>query len=289
MKLKSTIRLIAVALTLFVTGTAGAAGLMTPKGQSSSLAIRDHVVNVTVEDGYVVTEVDQVFVNSASNDIEAIYSFPVPSHAAVAEFTYWIDGNPVEGEVLKKQAARDLYESEKAAGRETALAEKDEYRTFDISVYPVRANSDVRVRLVYLQSASTDTGIGRYVYPLEEGGVDEERLAFWDANTVVTGKFRFDFELKSSYPVDAIRLPGQPNAALTQLDSGHWTVGLHSAGSSTASASKPVKPFRRPRRHPVSPASMRTSLSTGVTRRISRVRLTLLRISPIRPDEVRLC
>ncbi len=236
MKLKSTISLIAVALTLFVTGTASAAGLMTPKGQSSSLAIRDHVVKVTVEDGYVVTEVDQVFINSAANDIEAIYSFPVPSHAAVAEFTYWIDGNPVVGEVLKKQEARDLYESEKAAGRETALAEKDEYRTFDISVYPVKANSDVRVRLVYLQSASTDTGIGRYVYPLEEGGVDEERLAFWDANTVVTGKFRFDFELKSSYPVDAIRLPGQSNAALTQLDAGHWTVGLHSAGSSTASA-----------------------------------------------------
>ena len=236
MKLKSTVNLIAVVLTLFVMGTASAAGLMTPKGQGSSLAIRDHVVNVTVEDGYVITSVDQIFVNAAGNDIEAIYSFPVPSHAAVAEFTYWIDGKPVVGEVLKKQEARDLYESEKAAGRETALAEKDEYRTFDISVYPVRANSDVRVRLVYVQSASTDTGIGRYVYPLEEGGVDEERIAFWDVQDAVTGNFSFDFELKSSYPVDAIRLPEQPNAVLTQLDAGHWTVGLHSLGTSTASA-----------------------------------------------------
>ena len=232
MKTKSYTSLIAVVLVLFSVGSVDAAGLLTPKGQSGSLDIRDHNVKVVVEDGYVITEIDQIFVNGAANDIEAIYSFPVPSHAAVAEFTYWIDGNPVTGEVLKKQEARDLYEQEKAAGRETALAEKDEYRTFDISVYPLRANSDVRVRLVYVQSASTDTGIGRYVYPLEEGGVDEERNAFWDVRDTVTGSFSFDLELKSSYPVDAVRLPEQPNAALTQIDSGHWTVGLHSLGTS---------------------------------------------------------
>ena len=232
MSTKSYISLIAIVLAVFSVGSADAAGLLTPKGQSGSLDIRDHSVRVVVEDGYVITEIDQIFVNGAANDVEAIYSFPVPSHAAVAEFTYWIDGNPVTGEVLKKQQARDLYEQEKAAGRETALAEKDEYRTFDISVYPVRANSDVRVRLVYVQSASTDTGIGRYVYPLGEGGVDEERNAFWEVRDVVTGNFSFDLILKSSYPVDAVRLPEQPNAALTQIDSGHWTVGLHSLGSS---------------------------------------------------------
>ena len=232
MSTKSYISLIAIVLALFSVGSADAAGLLTPKGQSGSLNIRDHTVKVVVEDGYVITEIDQIFVNGAANDVEAIYSFPVPSHAAVAEFTYWIDGKPVTGEVLKKQQARDLYEQEKAAGRETALAEKDAYRTFDISVYPVRANSDVHVRLVYVQSASTDTGIGRYVYPLEEGGVDEERNAFWDVRDTVTGSFSFDLNLKSSYPVDAVRLPEQPNAALTQIDAGHWTVGLHSLGSS---------------------------------------------------------
>ena len=234
MKPKSTKSLLAVVLVLFSVGSANAAGLLTPKGQASSLDIRDHHVKVVVEDGYVITEVDQVFVNAGVNDVEAVYSFPVPSHAAVAEFTYWIDGSPVTGEVLKKQDARDLYEQEKAAGRDTALAEKDEYRTFDISVYPVRANSDVRVRLVYIQSVSTDTGIGRYVYPLEDGGVDEERNSFWDVRDSVSGSFSFDLELKASYPVDAVRLPEQPNAALTKIDERHWTVGLHSIGTSSA-------------------------------------------------------
>jgi len=187
MKTKSYISLIAAILTLLGAASANAAGLLVPQGQSSSLNIRDHKVSVVVEDGYVVTEIDQVFINADGSDVEAVYSFPVPSHAAVAEFTYWIDGQPVTGEVLKKQEARDLYEQEKSQGRETALAEKDEYRTFDISVYPVRANSDVHIRLVYVQGTTTDTGIGRYVYPLEEGGVDEERIAFWEVRDAVTG------------------------------------------------------------------------------------------------------
>jgi Ca-activated chloride channel homolog len=220
-----------VAVIAICTPSANAAGLLVPTGQSSSLDIRDHTVNVIVEDGYVVTEIDQVFVNAGSSDLEAVYSFPVPSHAAVAEFTYWIDGNPVTGEVLKKAEARQLYEEEKSQGRETALAEKDEYRTFDISVYPVRADSDVRVRLVYVQSASIDTGIGRYLYPLEEGGVDEERSAFWETRDVVTGSFRFSLELRSSYPIDAVRLPGQPNARVTQASDRQWTIELQSAGA----------------------------------------------------------
>ena len=232
MKTKSYISLIAAILTLLGAASATAAGLLGPQGQSSPLNIRDHKVSVVVEDGYVVTKIDQVFINAGGSDVEAVYSFPVPSHAAVAEFTYWIDGQPVTGEVLKKQEARDLYEQEKSQGRETALAEKDEYRTFDISVYPVRANSDVHIRLVYVQSTTTDTGIGRYVYPLEEGGVDEERIAFWEVRDAVTGTFSFNLELKSSYPVDAVRLPEQPHAILNKIDAGHWTIDLHSTGSS---------------------------------------------------------
>ncbi len=214
---------------LLAVGSASAAGLLTPVGQSSGLAIRDHDVRVVVEDGYVVTEVEQVFANAGGRDLEAVYSFPVPEHAVVAEFTYWIDGRPVTGEVVPKAQARQIYESEKAAGRETALAEKDAYRTFDISVYPVRSGQDVRTRLVYLQTAHADTGIGRYVYPMDEGGVDEQRDSFWSLRDEVTGRFSFEMELRSTYPVDAIRIPDQPGAQMDQLGPGHWRISLASA------------------------------------------------------------
>ena len=206
-------------------GYAQAAGLLTPgDGSLPALEIRDHQVDVVIEDGYAITSVEQVFINPHDQDLEAQYSFPVPAHGTVVELTVWIDGQPVTGEVLEREQARQLYEEEKAAGRDAGITEKHSYKTFETQVSPVRARQDTRVRLVYLQPAEVDTGMGRYVYPLEEGGVDEAKLAFWTANEQVTGKFSFDLQIKSVYPVEAVRLPNQPQAIIQSQSDGEWTV-----------------------------------------------------------------
>ncbi|MET0089948.1 MAG: VIT and VWA domain-containing protein [Candidatus Thiodiazotropha sp.] len=205
-----------------------AAGLMTPKsGNLPELEISQHHVSVSIEDGYAVTSVEQVFHNPNNTELEAIYSFPVPDKASVGEFTYWIDGKPVTGEVLEKQRAREVYQQERDQGREVALTEQDGYRTFDSHVYPVKPQQDVRIRLVYIQPAHVDSGIGRYVYPLQEGGVDEERTAFWNYQDVVTESFSFDLKLRSSYPIDEMRLPQHPQAVANALSPQEWTVSLH--------------------------------------------------------------
>lgn len=227
--------LMTVAYGLLVGGMAQAAGLLTPSdGSLPPLQLKEQHVKVVIEDGYAVTTVEQVFHNPHNRDLEAVYSFPVPEHGAVGEFTLWIDGKPVTGEVLEKQEARKVYEEEKKAGRDAGIAEKDSYKTFDISVSPVRAGQDTRTRLVYYQTAGVDTGIGRYVYPLEEGGVDEQKLAFWTADTQVMSHFSFDLHLKSGYPVDAIRLPNNLQAQVSQVGPGEWKVHIDSQGGTPA-------------------------------------------------------
>jgi Ca-activated chloride channel family protein len=204
-----------------------AAGLMIPTGSNlPQLDIREHHVNVVIEDGYAITSVEQVFGNPNDTDLEAIYSFPVPEKAAVGEFIYWIDGQPVTGEVLEKEQAREIYEEEKQAGGNAALTEQDGYRTFDISIYPVRAGQDVRIKLTYIQPAHVDSSIGRYVYPLEEGGVDEERLSFWSYDEAVKERFSFKLQFRSSWPIDDFRLPQHPQANIQMLSDGEWSVLL---------------------------------------------------------------
>lgn len=210
-------------------GTAQAVGLLTPNTEAQQLDLRDHQIEVVVEDGYAITTVRQKFANPHATDLEATYSFPVPRDAAVSEFTYWIDGTPVTAEVLDKQRARKIYEEEKQAGRETAIAEQDAYRTFDIQVWPVRANSDVQVRLAYIQPTKLDTGIGRYMYPLEEGDVDEQKLAFWTGDQTVTGSFSFDLHLRTAYAVEALRLPAHNGAQISQDPDGTWRVHMDNA------------------------------------------------------------
>jgi len=207
-----------------------AAGLLTPKNnQFGSLEIAKHNVEVVIETGYAITTVEQSFYNPHAQDLEAVYSFPVPEKGTVSEFTIWIDGKPVSGEVLEKKQARQIYETEKQAGRDAGLTEKNGYETFDISVSPIRAGQETRIRFQYMQAAHVDTGMGRYVYPLEEGGVDEEKLAFWTANESVKEQFSFKLILRSAYPIDALRMPNQAQALISQSGPGEWQVELGSS------------------------------------------------------------
>ncbi|MGH1439381.1 MAG: VIT and vWA domain-containing protein [Cellvibrionaceae bacterium] len=233
---------LAAIIGMMATLSSQAAGLLTPTdSQLGQLDIREHHVNVVINNGYVTTSVDQTFFNPNTQDVEAIYSFPVPEKAAVGEFTYWIDGKPIVGEVVEKEKARTIYEQEKQAGREAAIVEKDEYRTFDIAVSPVRANSDVRIRLVYIQAAHIDTSVGRYVYPLEDGGVDEVKNAFWSRNEVVSEKFSFNLHLHSGFPVDALRLPQHNSATINKINNKEWTVNLANvAGSLNAKGEEEI-------------------------------------------------
>lgn len=203
-------------------------------GHQTGLQIKSHDVSVAVENGYAITEVNQVFYNAEALDLDANYRFPVPDKAAVSEFTVWIDGQPVVGEVLEREQARQIYEEEKAAGREAGIAEKNTIYNFEVKVTPVRAGQDTRIQLVYMQPVDVDTGIGRYVYPLEHGDTDNAANAFWLEKSAVQERLSFDFKLRSSNPVSGIRLPAHPQASISNTNNQNWQASLRNFASGVA-------------------------------------------------------
>jgi len=209
---------------------ANASGLLTAKGSDTQLQIKDHIVKVAIEDGYAITSVENTFYNPSANDLEAVYEFPVPENGTVAEFTVWIDDQPIIGEVVKKERARKLYEAEKAAGRDVGLTEQKSFFRFESKVYPVRPQQVTKTRIVYMQPADVQGGIGRYVYPLEEGGTDQEKLDFWQTDEKVHGQFSFDMTLRSGFPVDAVRSPAHSQAVISNADSNNWRVSINPNG-----------------------------------------------------------
>lgn len=214
-------------VTLLLSQLSFAAGLLTPVGQTEALKIKDHQVNVTAEHSFAVIEIEQIFHNPNPKPLEAVYSFPVPDKASVGEFTYWLNGVPIHGEVLEKKAARKVYEEQKNQGRNAAIVEKNGFVDFKISVSQIPAGRDVRVKLVYIQPIEIDHGIGCFVYPQESGGTDEAQQAFWSTNEVVEQNFTFNFELNSSYPIDTFRLPAHPQAAISNSSQQQWQVALN--------------------------------------------------------------
>ncbi|UUM31569.1 VIT and vWA domain-containing protein [Vibrio japonicus] len=202
-----------------------AAGLLKPSdAKYQSLTIKTHHVDVVIQDGIATTTIEQTFANPNDHELEALYTFPVPEQAVVGEFIYWINGQPVIAEAVKKQQARQIYDDQKAQGRSTALTEKDGYKAFSMRVFPVLPNQSVKVRLVYLQDAILDHGVGRYVYPMEEGGTDAAADSFWTRNDRVEQDFSFTMTLKSGYPVDGVRLPAHPKALLSHSPDGEHTI-----------------------------------------------------------------
>ena len=205
-----------------------AAGILTPIGSGHQpIQIRDHHVNVVINNGFAMTEVQQTFYNPNTQDLEAMYSFPLPKSASLSEVTIYVGEREINGEVLEKQKAQQVYQDEKSRGNETGLAEKNEFYTFDFKVHPVPANDETKIRFLYYQPLSIDTGIGRYLYPLDDGGTDDAAMSFWTTNVKVENTFSVNLELKSAYPVQDVRIPGFEAAAqINQLAEDHYRVEM---------------------------------------------------------------
>ena len=220
----------AMMLAAFLNVSTMAAGILTPVGSPDQpIQIRDHHVRVVIDNGFARTEVSQTFFNPNAADLEAVYAFPVPASACLSEVTIFIGEQTIQGEVLTKDEAERIYGREKEKGNDAGLAQKKEYDTFEFRVTPVRAQDETRMTYVYYQALKLDTGVGRYVYPLEEGGTDEQAQQFWTKSEIVEGTFSAEVELKSACPIDEVRVPGYEAAAVVDtLDEGHYRVRLES-------------------------------------------------------------
>lgn len=217
---------------LALASSASAGGTLTLQGSPDlPIQVLDHHVEVLVRDGFAQTEVTQVFFNPNDRDLEALYRVPVPENASLAEMTMQLGEVTLYGEVVARDAARKAYEEEKDSG--AGLAEEQATEVFDFHVAPVPALGQLEFTYRYYQPVAIDTGVGRFVYPLEEGGTDAAAVAFWTQETSVQRSFSFHMRIESVWPIESVRVPGLEAAALvTQPDANTWEVNLESPGGS---------------------------------------------------------
>jgi Ca-activated chloride channel family protein len=198
------------------TGEASAAGVLLPKTSGDvAPAIVDHAVAVLINNGFSRTTVRQIFHNENSHPIDAVYRFPVPPDAALSEMSIELADRVLQGEVVGKDRAQQIYTQETTAGNQAGLATQNGYQSFEFSVGNIPAGSDATMSFVYYEKLAIDAGVGRFLYPLENGGTDDA-AAFWGASEqAAAGHFSFDLSLKSLVPVSELRVPGVTGAIVT--------------------------------------------------------------------------
>jgi len=132
----------------------------------AQLAIRYHHVTISIKDQVAVTHVDQVFYNPNDWQVEGVYVFPIPQDAVVSNFILWIDGKPVEGQVLDANQARSKYEEIVASLRDPALLEYAGRGALQARIFPIPPQGERRIELEYTQVLRADNGLVKYNYPL---------------------------------------------------------------------------------------------------------------------------
>src|SRR4051812_8756866 len=206
-----------------------AAGLLIADGGLGGvLEIKEHNTQVTINNGVAVTKVTQVFHNTEKRQVEALYTFPVPKGASVANFSMWINGKEMVGEVLEKQRAREIYNSYKQARRDPGLLEQTDFRSFDMRIFPIGPDADQKVEITYYQELDFDHDTATYVYPLAtvtRKGVDPRPV----------GKFAMSLDIKSAIPIVELKSPSHGEAfAVAKHSDNYWQANLETTGGSLA-------------------------------------------------------
>jgi Ca-activated chloride channel family protein len=214
---------------------AHAAGLLLAEGgMGGVLEIEEQTVQVTINNGIAVTEVNQVFKNGEDRQVEALYTFPVPKGASVANFSMWINGKEMVGEVVEKQRARQIYDSYKRNRKDPGLLEQANFKSFEMRIFPIAARAEQRVRITYYQELDFDHDWATYVYPLATVAVtqDPRGMAGTGAGAQRTsGKFGLNLEVRSEVPITAMESPSHgKDFAFARHDEGHWQASLETTG-----------------------------------------------------------
>ena len=208
-------------LLLFFASPTGASGLLIADGGFGGvLEIKEHNVRVTINNGIAVTEVEQIFLNTENRQVEALYTFPVPKNASVANFSMWIDGREMIGEVVEKKRAREIYDSYKQRRRDPGLLEQVDYNTFEMRIFPIAARAEQRIKITYYQELDIDHDWATYTYPL----ATDTRS---DIDQRTTGRFSLQIDASSEVPIVDMQSPSHATEfVVAEFDPGYWQASL---------------------------------------------------------------
>ncbi|MCS6849721.1 MAG: VIT and VWA domain-containing protein [Gemmataceae bacterium] len=167
-------------------------GILLPTDKTvSPLAMVHHRVRIAIDDQVAITSLEQTFRNHTDRQLEATYVFPVPPGASVNQFSMWVDGKEVTGELLDAAKARSIYTDIVRRTQDPGLLEYLGNNLFRVRVFPVAPRADQRVALRFTSVAPKDANLIEYVYPLRTDGKANRTLE----------EFSIQATIKSQHPI----------------------------------------------------------------------------------------
>ena len=122
-------------------------------------------VSGKVAGGFFLNEIEQVFTNEASSNVEFIYTFPMPANASVSSFSAVAGSERFIGVVKEKEEAFKEYQKAIAEGDGAYLLESYRDNVFQTSLGNVAQGEEVIVNISYVQDIKVTNNELRLLIP----------------------------------------------------------------------------------------------------------------------------
>ncbi len=218
-----TLTLIPVLVTVLLCGNALAIIIVDKKLPTHRyITLRQQHVDVAVNNGVAQTTIEQVFHNNENRDLEGTYLFPIPEDASISNFTMFMGGMEVKGEILDKDQAARKYHDIVRRMKDPGLLEYVGKDLFQARVYPIPARGDVKIRIFYQQVLPYDNGVVTYRLTSEDPKFYAAPISDYRVNVDI----RSESSIKAVYsPTHQVRIDRphdtSANVLLTRSDLGN--------------------------------------------------------------------
>jgi len=113
--------------------------------------------------------VTQIFENSLSTAIEAIYTFPLPQDASVDDMTIQVGGRTIRALIKERREARRIYEKAKNTGHVAALLGQERPNIFSQAISNIMPGEQVTVSISYAETLQYQDGSYEFFFPMVVG------------------------------------------------------------------------------------------------------------------------
>lgn len=112
-----------------------------------------------VEGDVASLTLSQTYINNESNEIEAVYVFPMDPKVAMTSLIVSIDGKIIEAQLQEKEKARDMYDDAIASGNGAYLAERssESKDVFSMSVGRLLPGKTCKISITFVCELKTLT------------------------------------------------------------------------------------------------------------------------------------
>ncbi len=181
------------------------------------LPLKETSASVNIVGVIADVAVKQKYVNSGKDVLEAIYTFPMSSRAAVYGMTMKIGKRTIIAKIEEKEKARTNYEKAKSEGKRASLLEQSRPNVFTMNVANIDVGDTIEVELKYTELLIPESGIYSFVYPTVVGPRYSNKPAkdaptkdkfvntpYTKDGVKPTYNFAFDMRINSTIPVQEI-------------------------------------------------------------------------------------